>query len=84
MENTGGEPDVVSHDKKTDEFLLWLRYWKSTGTKKLLLWPSIRVKKKIQTRKQCSDVAAAMGILTEAEYKELQQLGNFDTKRQVG
>jgi hypothetical protein len=29
-------------------------------------------------------VAAAMGILTEAEYKELQQLGNFDTKRQVG
>jgi hypothetical protein len=42
---------------------------------------ALESRKKFKPEKQCSDVAAAMGFpLTEAEYKELQQLGNFDTK----
>jgi hypothetical protein len=75
-----GEPDVVIIIKQTNFFYDLLKVHRD---EEAIVMTNIRVKKKIQTRKQCLDVAAWV-FPTEVEYKELQQLGNFDTKRQVG
>ena len=84
MESTGGEPDIVGYDSKTDEFLFYDCATESPQGRRSYCYDSeaLESRKKFKPEKNVLDVAAAMGIslLTEAEYRELQQLGNFDTK----
>ena len=84
MERTGGEPDVVGHDKKTGEYIF---FDCSAETPKGRVsvcydregWES---RKEHRPKDTAMDMAAAMGIelLTEEQYLELQKLGEFDTK----
>ncbi len=84
MEKTGGEPDVVGHDKKTGEYLF---FDCSAETPKGRVsvcydragWES---RKEHRPKTTAMDMAAAMGVelLTEEQYYELQKLGDFDTK----
>ena len=84
MESTGGEPDVVAHDKKTGEFIFCDCSAESPAGRRSICYD----KKALDSRKEnkpggsALEVAAAMGIeiLTEQEYRELQQLGEFDKK----
>jgi len=84
MENTGGEPDVVGHDKKTDEFLFYDCAAESPIGRRSYCYDqeALESRKKFKPENNALDVAAAMEIslLTEAEYRKLQQLGNFDAK----
>jgi Protein of unknown function (DUF4256) len=84
MERTGGEPDVVGHDKKTDEYIFYDCSAESpTGRRSVCYDPEgLESRKEHKPENNASDMAAAMGIelLTEEQYRELQQLGNFDTK----
>jgi hypothetical protein len=84
MERTGGEPDVVKHDKKTGEFIFYDCSAESpTGRRSVCFdregWES---RKEHRPENTAMDMAVAMGIelLTEEEYRELQNLGDFDTK----
>ncbi len=88
MERTGGEPDVVGYDKKTDEYIF---YDCSAETPKGCRQACYdregqeeREKQGLHPGGNVIDMAAAMGIepLTEEQYRELQKLGNFDTKTQ--
>jgi hypothetical protein len=84
MESTGGEPDVVGHDKKSGEYIF---FDCSAETPKGRVsvcydregWES---RKEHRPKTTAMDMAAAMGIelLTEEQYLELQKLGEFDTK----
>ena len=84
MEKTGGEPDVVGHDKKTNEYIF---FDCSPETPKGRVsvcydregWES---RKEHRPKTTAMDMATAMGIelLTEDQYQELQELGDFDTK----
>jgi hypothetical protein len=84
MERTGGEPDVVAHDKKTGEYIF---FDCSAETPKGRVsvcydregWLS---RKEARPKNTALDMAAEMGIelLTEEQYFELQKLGEFDTK----
>ena len=84
MERTGGEPDVVGQDKKTGEYLFYDCAPESPKDRRSLCYD----KEALDSRKEhkpvgsVMDMAAAMGIelLTEEEYRQLQQLGSFDTK----
>jgi Protein of unknown function (DUF4256) len=69
MERTGGQPDVVGHDKKTGEYIFYDR-------------EGLESRKEHRPKTTAMDMAAAMGIelLTEEEYLELQKFGDFDTK----
>src|SRR5439155_6584028 len=84
MERTGGEPDVVGHDKKTDEYIFYDCSAESPKGRRSLCYdreaPETRQEHK--PRDDATDMAAAMGIelLTEEQYRELQKLGNCDTK----
>lgn len=84
MEETGGEPDVVSHDKKTGEFIFYDCAAESPGGRRSLCYDREALDKRKENKPENNalDVAAAMGIalLSEAQYRELQQLGAFDTK----
>ena len=84
MERTGGEPDVVGHDKKTGEYIFYDCSAESpTGRRSLCYdlaaWKS---RKEAKPKSSATDVAADMGVelLTEAQYRDLQQFGEFDTK----
>ena len=84
MEATGGEPDVIGHDKKTGEFLFVDCAAESPAGRRSLCydreaWES---RKEARPDNNAVDVAAAMGIelLTEEQYRELQTLGKFDLK----
>ena len=84
MDRTGGEPDVVGFDKKTGEFIFYDCSPESPKGRRSLCydraaWES---RKEHKPKNNAIDMAAAMGIelLTEEEYRELQKLGNFDTK----
>jgi hypothetical protein len=84
METTGGEPDVVGQDKKTGEYLFYDCSAESPKGRRSFCydreaWES---RKEFKPGNNATDMAAAMGIdlLTEEEYRELQQLGIFDTK----
>src|SRR5215813_5958074 len=84
MERTGGEPDIVGHDKKTGEYIFFDCSAESpTGRTSVCYdregWES---RKEHRPKTTAVDMATAMGIelLTEEEYQELQELGNFDTK----
>src|SRR5580765_7458028 len=84
MERTGGEPDVVGHDKKTGEYVF---YDCSAETPKgrvsvcydREVWEA---RKEHRPKTTAIDMATAMGVelLTEEQYGELQKLGNFDAK----
>jgi hypothetical protein len=84
MENTGGEPDVIGHDKKTGEYIFFDCSPESPKDRRSLCYDreALDSRKANKPKNSAIDVAAAMGIelLTEEEYRELQKLGNFDTK----
>jgi len=84
MERTGGEPDVVGHDKKTGEYIFYDCSAESPKGRRSLCYDraALDARKEAKPRDNAMDVAAAMGIelLTEEQYRELQKLGNFDAK----
>jgi uncharacterized protein YpuA (DUF1002 family) len=84
MEGTGGEPDVVGHDKKTGEYIFYDCSAESPKGRRSLCYDreALESRKEAKPRDNAIDVAAAMGVelLTEEQYRELQQLGEFDTK----
>jgi hypothetical protein len=84
MERTGGEPDVVGHDKKTGEYIFHDCSEESPKGRRSICYDreALESRKEHKPADSAMDVAAAMGIelLTEEQYRELQRLGNFDTK----
>jgi hypothetical protein len=84
MENTGGEPDVVGYDKKTGEYIFYDCAAESPKGRRSLCYDreALDARKEAKPGNSAMDVAAAMGIelLTEEEYRELQQQGEFDLK----
>jgi hypothetical protein len=84
MEATGGEPDVVGHDKKTGEYLFFDCSAQSPEGRYSLCYDreALEGRKKFPPKNNAVDVATAMGVelLTEEQYAELQKLGEFDTK----
>jgi hypothetical protein len=84
METTGGEPDVVGHDKKTGEFIFYDCSAESPKDRRNICYDrkALESRKEYKPKNSAMDMAADMGIelLTEEQYRELQQLGNFDTK----
>jgi hypothetical protein len=84
MERTGGEPDVVGYDKKTDEYIFYDCSAESPNGRRSYCYDreGLESRKEHKPENNAVDMAAAMGIelLTEEQYRELQQLGNFDTK----
>jgi hypothetical protein len=84
MEDTGGEPDVVGHDKKTSAYLFFDCSPETPKGRCNLCYDreALNARKEHKPKDSAMDVAAAMGIeiLTEEQYLELQQLGEFDTK----
>jgi hypothetical protein len=84
MERTGGEPDVVGHDKKTGEYIFYDCSEESPKGRRSLCYDreALESRKEHKPKDNAMDMAAAMGIelLTEEQYRELQKLGNFDTK----
>jgi len=84
MERTGGEPDVVGHDKKTGEYIFYDCSAESPKGRRNVCYDreGQEARKAFKPEDNAFDMAAAMGIdiLTEEQYRELQKLGNFDTK----
>lgn len=84
MERTGGEPDVVGHDEKTGEYILFDCSAESPAGRRSVCYDreALESRKKHKPENNVIDMAADMGIelLTEQQYRELQKLGNFDTK----
>src|SRR3984893_507014 len=84
MERTGGEPDVVGHDKKTGEYIFFDCSPESPKGRRSLCYDreALDSRKEHKPKNSAVDMAAAMGIelLTEEQYQELQNLGEFDTK----
>jgi len=84
MERTGGEPDLVGHDKKTGEYIFYDCSAESPNGRRSLCYDreALESRKENKPKGSATDVAAAMGIelLTEEQYRELQKLGEFDTK----
>jgi hypothetical protein len=86
MESTGGEPDVVGYDQKTGEYIFYDCSAESPAGRRSICYDregqKEREKKGVHPAGNAVDLAAAMGIelLNEAQYRELQKLGEFDTK----
>jgi hypothetical protein len=84
MERTGGEPDVVSHDKKTDEYIFFDCSAETPKGRTSVCYDreGLESRKEHRPKNTAMDMAAAMGIelLTEEQYLELQKFGDFDTK----
>jgi hypothetical protein len=84
MERTGGEPDVVGHDKKTGEYIFYDCSAESPNGRRSVCYDreALESRKEHKPKDSAIGMAAAMGIeiLTEEQYRELQRLGNFDTK----
>src|SRR5437773_5458331 len=84
MEKTGGEPDVVGYDKKTGEYIFYDCSAESPKGRRSVCYDreGLESRKEHKPENNAIDMAAAMGIelLTEEQYRELQKLGNFDTK----
>jgi hypothetical protein len=84
MERTGGEPDIVGHDKKTGEYIFSDCSAESPKGRRSVCYDrqALESRKEHKPEDNAMDMAAAMGIelLTEAQYRELQKLGSFDTK----
>jgi hypothetical protein len=84
MEKTGGEPDVVGHDKTTGEYTFCDCSAESPKGRRSLCYDreALDSRKEAKPRNNAMDLANAMGVklLTEVQYRELQKLGEFDTK----
>lgn len=84
MERTGGEPDVVGHDKKTGEFIFYDCSAESPNGRRSVCYDreALDARKEHKPRTSAVDMAHDMGIelLTEEQYRELQKLGEFDAK----
>ncbi len=84
MEQTGGEPDVVGFDKKAGEFIFYDCSAETPKGRRSVCYDreGLESRKEHKPANNAIDMAAAMGIemLTEEQYRELQQLGTFDTK----
>ncbi len=84
MERTGGEPDVVSHDEKTGEYVFFDCSTESPKERRSLCYDrdALDSRKEHKPENSVIDQASSMGIelLTEEQYRELQKLGEFDLK----
>src|SRR3954464_11764871 len=84
MERTGGEPDVVGHDKKTGEATMYDCSAESPKDRRSLCYDreALDSRKENKPKDNAVDLATLMGVelLTEDQYRELQKLGHFDTK----
>jgi Protein of unknown function (DUF4256) len=84
MEKTGGEPDVVGHDSKTDEYIFYDCSPESPKGRRSLCYDreALDSRKENKPKGTAVDMATDMGIelLTEDQYRQLQKLGSFDTK----
>ncbi|MBN6205154.1 DUF4256 domain-containing protein [Ralstonia pickettii] len=84
MERTEGEPDVVGYDEETDEFLFYDCSKESPKGRRSICYDrkALDARKKHKPENSAMDMAAEMGIemLTEEEYRTLQELENFDMK----
>jgi len=84
MEESGGEPDVVRHDKKSGEYVFFDCSAETPKGRTSVCYDreGLESRKEHKPANTAMDLAATMGIelLTEEEYFDLQKLGNFDTK----
>ncbi|MDN5286099.1 MAG: hypothetical protein JWR38_2373 [Mucilaginibacter sp.] len=84
MEISGGEPDVVGHDKQTDEYIFYDCSAESPKGRRSICYDheALEARKEHKPENSAVEMARDMGIelLTEEQYRELQKLGNFDTK----
>jgi hypothetical protein len=84
MERTGGEPDVVGHDKKSGEYIFYDCSTESPKGRRSVCYDreALEGRKTHKPKDSAINMAAAMGIelLTEEQYRDLQKLGNFDSK----
>lgn len=84
MESTGGEPDVVGYDDQTNEFIFYDCSAESPKGRRSICYDheALEARKEHKPANSAIQMAAEIGIaiLNEAQYRELQQLGNFDTK----
>ncbi len=84
MERTGGEPDVVGHDERTGEYIFYDCSAESPKGRRSICYDreALESRKQNKPENNALDIAAALGIelLTEEQYRELQKLGEFDTK----
>jgi hypothetical protein len=86
MERTGGEPDVVGHDKKTGEYIFYDCSTESPQGRRSVCYDregqKANIKGRPDAKDNAMDMASAMAIelSTEEQYRELQRLGEFDTK----
>ncbi|WP_410507325.1 DUF4256 domain-containing protein [Methanosarcina hadiensis] len=84
MERTGGEPDVIAYNGKSDEYIFYDCSAESPEGRRNVCYDreALESRKKHKPENSAIDMAVAMGIeiLSEEQYRELQKLGNFDTK----
>lgn len=84
MEITGGEPDVVGHDPETGEYIFYDCAAESPKGRRSLCYDreALESRKEHKPKDSALNLAAAMGIelLSEEQYRALQELGDFDTK----
>lgn len=84
MENTGGEPDVVDHDKTTGEYIFYDCSAESPKERRSLCYDreALDARKEAKPKNSALDMATTMGIelLSEDQYRQLQKLGKFDAK----
>src|SRR5260221_14442081 len=84
MESSGGEPDVVGYDKKTGEYIFFDCSPESPKGRRSFCYDreALNSRKEAKPKNSALGMAAAIGIelLTEEQYRELQTLGEFDTK----
>jgi len=84
MERTGGEPDVVGHDKKTGEYIFYDCSPESPKNRRSICYDreALDSRKENKPKDSATDMAVAMGVdlLSEEQYRGLQELGQFDTK----
>ena len=84
MERTGGEPDVVDQDKKTGEYIFCDCSAETPKGRRNVCYDrdAQEARKEFKPENNAMDMAAAMGVelLTEEQYRDLQKVGNFDTK----
>jgi hypothetical protein len=84
MERTGGEPDVVGQDRKTGEYLFYDCSEESPRGRRSVCYDreALEARKKHKPETSAVEMAAEMGaaLLTEQEYRRLQEIGEFDTK----
>ena len=84
MERTGGEPDVVGRDEKANEYLFFDCAKESPAGRRSVCYDraALEARKKHKPKNSAGQMAGDMGVelLTEAQYRSLQELGAFDTK----